>query len=75
MMLFFVSSFMINVVGPFYFQGVMGLRPTQVGLLFLVVPLVNALTGAVLDLNAFSATVATLNGTLCAVARSKPPVL
>jgi len=40
MMLFFVSSFMINVVGPFYFQGVMGLRPTQVGLLFLVVPLV-----------------------------------
>lgn len=40
MMLFFVSSFMINVVGPFYFQGVLGLRPTQVGLLFLVVPLV-----------------------------------
>jgi EmrB/QacA subfamily drug resistance transporter len=40
MMLFFVSSFMINVVGPFYFQGVMGFRPTQVGLLFLVVPLV-----------------------------------
>jgi EmrB/QacA subfamily drug resistance transporter len=40
MMLFFVSSFMINVVGPFYFQGVKGLRPTQVGLLFLVVPLV-----------------------------------
>ena len=40
MMLFFVSSFMMNVVGPFYFQGVMGLRPTQVGLLFLVVPLV-----------------------------------
>jgi predicted MFS family arabinose efflux permease len=40
MMLFFVSSFMINVVGPFYFEGVMGFRPTQVGLLFLVVPLV-----------------------------------
>jgi EmrB/QacA subfamily drug resistance transporter len=40
MMLFFVSSFMINIVGPFYFQGVMGLHPTQVGLLFLVVPLV-----------------------------------
>jgi EmrB/QacA subfamily drug resistance transporter len=40
MMLFFVSSFMINVVGPFYFQGVMGFKPTQVGLIFLVVPLV-----------------------------------
>jgi EmrB/QacA subfamily drug resistance transporter len=40
MMLFFVANFMINVVGPFYFEGVMGFRPTQVGLMFLVVPLV-----------------------------------
>jgi EmrB/QacA subfamily drug resistance transporter len=40
MMLFFVGTFMINVAGPFYFQGVMGLRPTQVGIVFLVVPLV-----------------------------------
>jgi EmrB/QacA subfamily drug resistance transporter len=40
MMVYFVAGFMINVAGPFYFQGVMGLRPTQVGLLFLVVPLV-----------------------------------
>jgi EmrB/QacA subfamily drug resistance transporter len=40
MTLFFVASFMINVVGPFYFEGVMGFRPTQVGLLFLVVPMV-----------------------------------
>ena len=40
MMVYFVAAFMINVVGPFYFQGVMGLRPAQVGLLFLVVPLV-----------------------------------
>lgn len=40
MMLFFVSCFMINVVGPFYFEGVMGFRPTQVGLMFLVVPVV-----------------------------------
>jgi len=40
MMLFFVSSFMINVVGPFYFEEVMGFRPTQVGLMFLVVPVV-----------------------------------
>jgi EmrB/QacA subfamily drug resistance transporter len=40
MMLFFVANFMINVIGPFYFEGVMGFRPTQVGLMFLVVPLV-----------------------------------
>ena len=40
MMLFFVSNFMINIVGPFYFQGVMGFRPTQVGLVFLIVPVV-----------------------------------
>jgi len=40
MMLFFISNFMINIVGPFYFQGVMGFRPTQVGLVFLIVPVV-----------------------------------
>ena len=40
MMLFFVANFMINVIGPFYFEGVMGFRPTQVGLMFLVVPVV-----------------------------------
>jgi EmrB/QacA subfamily drug resistance transporter len=40
MMLYFVSNFMINIVGPFYFQEVMGFRPTQVGLVFLIVPVV-----------------------------------
>jgi EmrB/QacA subfamily drug resistance transporter len=40
MMLFFVSNFMINIVGPFYFQEVMGFRPTQVGLVFLIIPVV-----------------------------------
>ena len=40
MMLFFVATFMINVAGPFYFQGVMGMRPTEGGVVFLVVPLV-----------------------------------
>jgi EmrB/QacA subfamily drug resistance transporter len=40
MMLFFIANFMMNVVGPFYFEGVMGFRPTQVGLVFLVVPVV-----------------------------------
>jgi EmrB/QacA subfamily drug resistance transporter len=40
MMLFFVSNFMINVTGPFYFEGVKGFSPSQVGLLFLIVPLI-----------------------------------
>jgi EmrB/QacA subfamily drug resistance transporter len=40
MMLAFVSSFMMNISGPFYFQGVMGYTPSQVGLVFLVVPVV-----------------------------------
>jgi EmrB/QacA subfamily drug resistance transporter len=40
MMLAFVSNFIVNVSGPFYFQGVMGLSPSQVGLVFLVVPVV-----------------------------------
>jgi len=40
MMLFFVANFMMNIVGPFYFEGVMGFRPTQVGLVFLVIPVV-----------------------------------
>ena len=39
-MAFFAASFMMNVAGPFYFERVMGLRASQVGLLFLVVPLV-----------------------------------
>jgi EmrB/QacA subfamily drug resistance transporter len=47
MMLFFVGSFMINVAGPFFFQGVMGMRPTQVGLIFLVVPLVMVIASPV----------------------------
>jgi EmrB/QacA subfamily drug resistance transporter len=40
MMLFFIATYMMNIAGPFYFQGVMGFRPTQVGLVFLVVPVV-----------------------------------
>ncbi len=40
MMLYFVSNFMINVIAPFYFQGVMGLRPSQVGMVLLTVPFI-----------------------------------
>lgn len=38
--LVFVSNFMMTVIGPFYFEGVMGYRPSQVGLVFLVTPAV-----------------------------------
>jgi EmrB/QacA subfamily drug resistance transporter len=38
MILFFVANMMISVLGPFYFQGVMGYTPSQVGLIYLIVP-------------------------------------
>ena len=40
MILFFIASFMLGIVGPFYFEGVMGYSPAQVGLIFLVVPII-----------------------------------
>jgi EmrB/QacA subfamily drug resistance transporter len=39
-LLAFVANFMMAVVGPFYFEGVLGYRPSQVGLLFLIYPVV-----------------------------------
>jgi EmrB/QacA subfamily drug resistance transporter len=38
--LVFVANFMMAVVGPFYFEGVLGYRPSQVGLAFLINPAV-----------------------------------
>ncbi|MDP3565120.1 MAG: MFS transporter [Methanoregula sp.] len=38
--LVFVANFMMAVVGPFYFEGVLGYRPSQVGLVFLITPAV-----------------------------------
>ncbi len=40
MILLFISFFMVNLVGPFYFEGVMGLQPSQVGLVFLIAPII-----------------------------------
>lgn len=40
MILFFIASFMLSIVGPFYFEGVMGYNPAQVGMIFLVVPII-----------------------------------
>lgn len=38
MIIFFVSNLMVSVLGPFYFEGVMGYNPSQVGLIYLIVP-------------------------------------
>jgi EmrB/QacA subfamily drug resistance transporter len=42
MLLFIISSFTIFILGPFYFEGVMGYTPTQVGTVFLIVPAIMA---------------------------------
>lgn len=47
MLLFFVASFMLNLVGPFYFELVLGLSPGTVGLVFMVLPGVMAITAPV----------------------------
>ncbi len=38
LLLVFIANFMIMVVGPFYFEGVLNYRPAQVGLVFLISP-------------------------------------
>lgn len=38
MVLFFVANLMISVLGPFYFEGVMGYSASQVGAIYLIVP-------------------------------------
>lgn len=40
LMLYFVAIHIISVIGPFYFEGVMGYTPSQVGMIFMLVPLV-----------------------------------
>jgi len=39
-MLYFIGAFTMNIVGPFYFQGVLGFSPLQVGLFFLIMPII-----------------------------------
>lgn len=43
MILMMISFFMVNLVGPFYFEGAMGLTPSQVGLVFLIAPVIMAI--------------------------------
>ena len=57
MMLFFVANLMISVLGPFYFEGVMGYTASQVGLIYLIVPAIMVIgapvTGWVYDKHQF----------------------
>jgi EmrB/QacA subfamily drug resistance transporter len=52
-LLFFVALFSYNICGPFYFEGVMGLSPAEVGGIFMIVPSITVvaspLTGWLFD--------------------------
>jgi len=57
MILFFVANLMVSVLGPFYFEEVMGLSATQVGLIYLIVPAImvvgSPVTGWIYDRRQF----------------------
>jgi EmrB/QacA subfamily drug resistance transporter len=57
MILFFVANLMISILGPFYFEGVMGYTASQVGLIYLIVPTIMVigapLTGWIYDRHQF----------------------
>ena len=40
MVCIYMAFFMLNLIGPFYLEGVMDLTPSQVGLVFLIAPLI-----------------------------------
>lgn len=47
MLLYFVAGFMLNLVGPFYFESVMGMSPATVGLVFMVLSVMMAVSAPV----------------------------
>lgn len=47
MVLYFTANFTIGLVGPFYFEGVMGFRPSQVGMIFMVIPVIMAVASPI----------------------------
>jgi EmrB/QacA subfamily drug resistance transporter len=53
MAMFFISSNIVSVVGPFYYEGVMGYGPEAVGLIFMILPAVmmfgSPITGRMYD--------------------------
>jgi MFS family permease len=40
MFLIFIALFMVNLIGPFYLEVVMNLTPAQVGLVFIIIPII-----------------------------------
>lgn len=57
MILFFVANLMISILGPFYFEGVMGYSASQVGLIYLIIPAImvigSPVTGWIYDQHQF----------------------
>jgi EmrB/QacA subfamily drug resistance transporter len=53
LMLFFMALNITNIVGPFYLEGVMGYSPSQVGLLFMIIPIpmiiISPISGLIYD--------------------------
>jgi EmrB/QacA subfamily drug resistance transporter len=53
MAMFFISSNIVSVIGPFYYEGVLGYGPETVGLIFMVLPAVmmfgSPITGRMYD--------------------------
>ncbi|BAI61551.1 MFS transporter [Methanocella paludicola SANAE] len=47
MILTFIANFMLSIVGPFYFQGVLHYSASQVGILYLVTPMVMVIAAPV----------------------------
>jgi len=47
LMLYYIAFNAANFIGPFYFEGVMGYKPLQVGILFMLVPLIMMLSSPV----------------------------
>jgi EmrB/QacA subfamily drug resistance transporter len=47
MMLSFIANFLLSIVGPFYFQGVLHYSASQVGILYLVTPMVMVIAAPV----------------------------
>jgi MFS family permease len=53
MAMFFISSNIVSVIGPFYYEGVLGYGPEMVGLIFMILPAVmmfgSPITGRMYD--------------------------
>lgn len=57
LILFFVANLMVSILGPFYFEGARGYTPSQVGLIYLILPAIMVIgapvTGMIYDRHQF----------------------